>query len=333
MPEIDCATARASTVFAVPGTSSKRTCPSHASAASTSLTSSVLPWTTVSTFSRRRSAICTARVSRSMSAAGRTGTDRIDDPLSPIVRDALAGRGAAARRFPRPGWGPIHPPPGDDGTGAAVTPVTPKRAEFVTFGERRPLRTDASDVEANVQHVAVADDVGLALQPLERALRRLRVRAGLDEVLPVDHLAADEPARDVGVDRLGGIERRLPVAERPRARLLLAGREEGDQVERVAEARRDLVERRRAAVTEGRSVLVVHFGQLRLELQIDSARAVLDREQRLRRQRFELGRELAVEGGEHGAGVDVREDLPQLVDLDPQLRVAGLRLLLDALEP
>src|SRR5215208_6016102 len=192
-----------------------------------------------------------------MSAAGRTGTDRIDDPLSPIVRDALAGRGAAARRFPHPGWGPIHPPPGDDGTGAAVTPVTRKRAKFVTFGERRPLGANASDVEANVQHVAVTDDVGLPLQPLERALRGLRVRARLDEVLPVDHLAADEPPRDVGMDRLGGVERRLSVAERPGARLLLAGGEERDQVERVAEAPRDLIEGRRAAVTEGSSLVVV----------------------------------------------------------------------------
>ena len=49
-PSIDCETARASTVFAVPGTSSKRTWPLQASAVSTSRISSRLPWTTVSMF-------------------------------------------------------------------------------------------------------------------------------------------------------------------------------------------------------------------------------------------------------------------------------------------
>ena len=58
----------------------------------------------------------------------------------------------------------------------------------------------------------------------------------LDEVLPADHLAADEAAGDVGVDRLGGVERGLAVAERPRARLLVAGGEERDEVERVLAA-------------------------------------------------------------------------------------------------
>src|SRR3954470_18129979 len=47
-----------------------------------------------------------------------------------------------------------------------------------------------------------------------------------DEHVPADHLTADEAARDVGVDRLGRIERRLPLAERPRPRLLLARGEE-----------------------------------------------------------------------------------------------------------
>ena len=57
------------------------------------------------------------------------------------------------------------------------------------------------DVEADVQDVAVADDVGLSLEPLLALLRDLGVRAELDEVVPVDDLAADEPARDVRVDR------------------------------------------------------------------------------------------------------------------------------------
>src|SRR2546430_861874 len=46
-PSIDWAIARARTVFAVPGTSSKRTWPPQTRAARTSLISSCLPWTIV----------------------------------------------------------------------------------------------------------------------------------------------------------------------------------------------------------------------------------------------------------------------------------------------
>jgi hypothetical protein len=66
-------------------------------------------------------------------------------------------------------------------------------------------------------------------------LRDLRGGAQLDEILPVQDLAADEAARDVGVDRRSGVESGLAVAERPGARVLLAGGEERDQVERARE--------------------------------------------------------------------------------------------------
>ena len=53
----------------------------------------------------------------------------------------------------------------------------------------------------------------------------------------------------------------------------------------------DLVERRRALAIR-RRLLVGQLGELGLELQVDAARPVLDREQRLRRQRLELRRQL-----------------------------------------
>src|SRR5579872_233056 len=71
------------------------------------------------------------------------------------------------------------------------------------------------DVEADVQHVAVLDDVGLPLEPLPARTCGLGVAAGGHEVVPADHLAADEPARDVGVDRRGRVERGAAAAQRP----------------------------------------------------------------------------------------------------------------------
>ena len=103
--------------------------------------------------------------------------------------------------------------------------------------------------------------------------------------------------------------------------------------ERVAQPAHDLLQRRRAAVAERGGLLLVELGQLGLEREVDPARAVLDREHRLRRQRLELARQLARVLGERRPGVDVREHLAELLDLDAQLRVARLRLLLDALQP
>jgi hypothetical protein len=66
---------------------------------------------------------------------------------------------------------------------------------------------------------------------------------------------------------------------------------------------------------------------------IDAARAVLDCDQRLRRERFEPGRELGGPIGESSAGVNMRQHPSQLDDLLLQLQLAGLRLFRNALEP
>ena len=91
-PSIDCATARARIVFAVPGTSSKRTCPPHASAVRTRRISSRLPCTTVSMFASSRSA--TAMASRSSSlrtGSADTPTSVVGEsrPIVPLVGPAL----------------------------------------------------------------------------------------------------------------------------------------------------------------------------------------------------------------------------------------------------
>src|SRR3954447_15966837 len=134
------------------------------------------------------------------------------------------------------------------------------------------------------------------------------------------------------MDRARSVDRRLAVPERPGSRLLLAGGEERDEVEGVPQPAHDLLERGGAAVAKRRRLLVRELRELRLEREVDPARAVLDRDQRLRRQRLELSRQLPGKIGERRARVGVGKDLAQLLDLRPQLRIARLRLLLDSLE-
>ena len=129
-----------------------------------------------------------------------------------------------------------------------------------------------------------------------------------------------------------GVEGGLPVTQRPRAGLLVPGREERDQAERLRQPAHDLVERR-GPVAELSRLLVVELGELRLELAVDAPGAVLDGEERLRRQWIELGRELARPVGERPPGVEMRKERRQRLELGPLGRVARLRLLRDALVP
>src|SRR6266480_5314866 len=137
----------------------------------------------------------------------------------------------------------------------------------------RSLQTSQLDVEADVQHVAVLDHVVLPLEALLAPPHHLRSRTRLDEVVPADHLAADEPARDIGVDRRRGVERGLPAAQRPRARLVLGGGEERDQIDRLEQAACDLADGPGRTLPEGRGFLLRQLRELGLELRIEAARA------------------------------------------------------------
>src|SRR5438128_2070891 len=89
-----------------------------------------------------------------------------------------------------------------------------------------------SDVKPDQQHVAVLHDVLLALQAhLARGLA-LGPAAGRGEVVVGDRLGADEAARQIAMDRAGGLLSRAAPAQRPAAGLLLAGGEERDQPQR-----------------------------------------------------------------------------------------------------
>ena len=94
----------------------------------------------------------------------------------------------------------------------------------------------------------------------------------------------------------------------------------------------DLLERRRAVAKRGRLVLG-QLAELGLELEVDAAGAVLDDDHRLRRQRLERVRHLALVVGDRPAAFDVGEQRLEARDLLPELRVARLRLLTRPLEP
>ena len=157
-PSIEPAIERASTVFAVPGTSSKRTCPRQVSAASTSLIRSRLPANDrldvrEQPLARRRcpleplarlrwrtSLLCASNMPSSGAATGRGIPRRVsqqDQSLGRPVRDQLGdrleeSRGAGARR-PRAAGRP-------DTAGQALMPARARadqRRRPVSGGERR----------------------------------------------------------------------------------------------------------------------------------------------------------------------------------------------------
>src|SRR5947199_10246823 len=90
-----------------------------------------------------------------------------------------------------------------------------------------------SDVEAELDDVAVLHHVVLALDADLAPRTRLRHRSGVDEVVVGHDLRLDEPALEVGVDDARRLGRRPARADRPGPGLLRAGREEGLQTQSV----------------------------------------------------------------------------------------------------
>ena len=77
-------------------------------------------------------------------------------------------------------------------------------------------RSHRSCREAEVDDVAVLDDVLLALEPHLAVIAAGGHRAARDERVVADDLGADEPARDVAVNLAGGELRRACRAESTR---------------------------------------------------------------------------------------------------------------------
>src|SRR5450631_2953004 len=127
--------------------------------------------------------------------------------------------------------------------------------------------THGSDVELEVNDVAVFDDVLLAFELQLGVGAAGALGAVLDEVFPPDHFGLDEAALEVGVDDARGLRGLGAALDGPGAALVGAGGEEGDEVQDLVRGVRDGVEAgllQAEALQKGRAIGGVQRGNLRL---------------------------------------------------------------------
>src|SRR5581483_4616018 len=98
------------------------------------------------------------------------------------------------------------PPPSRSSRGSSTTNRSSRASESAmaattaTSPTAASTRAVISDVEAEVDHVAVLDDVVLAHETEPPGLAAARHALVLRERRERDHLGTDDPARDVAVD-------------------------------------------------------------------------------------------------------------------------------------
>src|SRR5215213_5977344 len=90
---------------------------------------------------------------------------------------------------------------------------------------------EISDIESEVDHVAVLNRVLFAFEPELPRLAAAGFALELDQVLEADDLRANEAALDIRVDLARGPVRGSAALDRPGAALVLARREKAYQVE------------------------------------------------------------------------------------------------------
>src|SRR5438045_2588594 len=90
-----------------------------------------------------------------------------------------------------------------------------------------------SDVEAEVDHIAVAHDIVLALEAQLARLLGALLAAVRDEVVVRRDLGADEAALEVGMDDARSLRRGRPGADGPGAHFLGPGGEVGVQTQQT----------------------------------------------------------------------------------------------------
>src|SRR5438093_4526284 len=97
---------------------------------------------------------------------------------------------------------------------------------------------------AEIDHVAVLDDVFLAFQPELAVIAARGKRAARQQVLVADDFRADEAPLDVGVDLARVRLRRRPARNRPGPALVVADGEERDVPQQIVAGADHAVEAR-----------------------------------------------------------------------------------------
>ena len=124
-------------------------------------------------------------------------------------------------------------------------------------------------VEAEIDHVAILDDVLLALAAQQSLFLCRRDAAAADHVVEIDRFGADEAALDVGVNFARGLRGLGAVFDGPGAALVLAVGQERDEAEQRVGALDQAVEAgllNAEVLEEHRAVLTVELGDVLLEL-------------------------------------------------------------------
>ena len=88
-------------------------------------------------------------------------------------------------------------------------------------------------LEPHVDDIPVPHHVVPSLEPLLPPLTQYDIRSGVEQLLRVAHLSANEAARDIRVDARSGVERGLALAKIPRAHLGVARGEERDEPQQL----------------------------------------------------------------------------------------------------
>src|SRR6266550_7793762 len=88
-----------------------------------------------------------------------------------------------------------------------------------------------SNVEPEVHHIAVADDVRGALEPHAASVLGTLLAATSDEILVSDRFGANKAPFEIAVDLAGCLRRPGPSLDGPGVRFLRAGGEKGHQAE------------------------------------------------------------------------------------------------------
>src|SRR5215470_17904101 len=104
--------------------------------------------------------------------------------------------------------------------------------------------TVESDIEPEVDHVAVLDHIVLALQAQLTLFAAGGQAAALHQIFEADYLCPDEPALDIRMDFAGGLLGMCTLRDGPGAAFVLARSQKTDQIKQTISRADEAVARR-----------------------------------------------------------------------------------------